>query len=157
MADYFLKIKELPGESEDSKHKGEIEILSYSWGVSQAGSFGAGGGGGSSKANFQDISFSYVLNKASPLIMKACATGQHIKEALLVCRKAGGEQQEYLELKFSDLIVSSYQTGGSGDIPIDSFSLNYSKCEVAYKPQKADGSLDAPIKAGYDLKAIKAI
>src|SRR5690606_38761506 len=109
--------KEWPGESTDARHKDEIEILSYSWGVSQAGSFSSGGGGGTSKANFQDISMSFVMNKASPLIMKACATGLHIKEAVLVCRKAGGEQQEYLELKLSDVLVSSYQTGGSGELP----------------------------------------
>src|SRR5262249_43420589 len=90
----------------------------------------------------------------------ACAEGRHIKSAELVCRKAGKEQQEFLDIKFTDLLVSSFQTGGSGHsdiIPTDQVSLNFAKIEVSYKPQKADGTLDAAVKAVWDVKANKKV
>lgn len=157
--DYFLKIDGIDGESTDDKHKGELEVLAWSWGESQPGGHQFGSGGGVGKVSMQDFNFSVVASKASPKLMIACATGSHVKEATLTCRKAGGEQQEYLKIKLSDLLVSSFQTSGSaGDnAPMDNVSLNYSKIEWEYKPQKPDGTLDAPVKAGYDLKANKKL
>lgn len=159
-ADYFLKIEGIEGESTDAKHKNEIEVLSWSWGETNAGAHvGGSSGGGAGKVHMQDFSFTMSANKSSPKLMLYCATGTHIKEASLTCRKAGGEQQEYLILKFTDALVSSFQSGGStGDIiPVDQVSLNFSKIEYEYKPQKADGSLDAPVKVGYDVTANKKI
>jgi type VI secretion system secreted protein Hcp len=108
----------------------------------------------------QDFHFVMKASKASPKLMLACATGEHIKDGTLVCRKAGTDQQEFLTIKMSDLLVSSYQTGGSsngGVVPMDQVSLNYSKIEFEYKEQKPDGSLGGAIKAGYDLKANKKV
>lgn len=156
--DYFLKIDGIEGESTDAKHRGEIEILSFSWGVSQTGSFaGGGGGGGAGKASFQDLSFVTTTSKASPKLFLASASGQHIKEATLTLTKVAdkkGEQQEYLKIKLTDVLVSSYSQGGStGGVPTDSFSLNFAKIEVEYRPTNPDGSLDAPVRAGWDVKA----
>lgn len=159
-ADYFLKIDGIDGESNDAKHSKEIEIESFSWGASNAGSHAGGGGGGAGKVSMQDFHFTMRVNKASPKLMLACANGEHIKTATLVCRKAGKEQQEYLTYKMSDVLVSSYQTGGSdsGDaVPMDQVSINFTKVEVEYKAQKADGSLDSPIKAGWNLKENKKV
>lgn len=157
-SDYFLKIEGVDGESTDDKHKGEIEVLSYSWGETQSGTYGAGGGGGAGKVNMNDFAFTMLANKASPKLMLACATGDHIKSAKLTLRKAGGEQQEYMTITFTDLLVSSYTTGGGGgEIPAESITLNFGKVEFEYKPQKPDGTLDSPIKTGYDLKANKKI
>src|SRR5437764_4304073 len=99
------------------------------------------------------------VNKASPKLFLACADGDHIKKAVLTCRKAGKEQQEYLKITLSDLLVSSYHTGGSQGnvVPVDQISMNYSKIEFSYQAQKVDGSLDSPVKAGYDLKANKKL
>lgn len=157
--DYFLKVDGIDGESSDSKHKNEIEVESWSWGETQTGTHGAGGGGGAGKVAMQDFHFVMRVNKASPKLMLACATGEHIKVAKLTCRKAGGEQQEYMVVTMSDLLVSSYQTGGaaSDSVPIDQISLNFGKIEYEYKPQKADGSLDSPVKTGYDLAARKKV
>ncbi len=157
--DYFLKIDTIEGEATDDKHKNEIDVLSWSWGETNSGTHAGGGGGGAGKVSMQDFSFAMTMNKATPKLMLACATGQHIKNAILTCRKAGTEQQEYLQITFSDLLVSSYQTGGSQgqEVPVDQISLNFSKIEFAYKPQKADGTLDAAIKAGYDLKLNKKV
>ena len=158
--DYFLKIKGIEGESHDSKHKNEIDVQSFSWGETQTGTHSGGGGGGAGKVSMQDFHFVMKHNKASPKLMLACASGEHIGEATMVCRKAGKEQQEFMKIKFSDLLVSSYQTGGStgGDeIPMDQISLNYAKIEYQYHEQQADGTLGGPIKAGYDLKKMVTI
>jgi type VI secretion system secreted protein Hcp len=158
--DYFLKIEGVQGESADDKHKNEIDVESWSWGETNAGSSSAGGGGGAGKVSMQDFHFVMKMNKATPKLMLACASGEHIKKAELVCRKAGKEQQEYLKIVLSDVLVSSYQTGGSAGssvVPMDQISLNFAKIEFEYKPQKADGTLDAAAKAGWDLKANKKV
>jgi type VI secretion system secreted protein Hcp len=155
VVDYFLKIDTIPGESTDAKHKNEIDLESWSWGETNAGSHAGGGGGGAGKVSMQDFSFSMRTNKASPKLFLACANGQHIKEALLTCRKAGKEQQEYLKIKFSDLLISNYQTGGSaGDnvLPVDSIQFNFSKIEISYAPQKAEGGLDSPVVHNWSVK-----
>jgi type VI secretion system secreted protein Hcp len=160
IADYFLKLDGIEGEAQDSKHKNEIDLESWSWGETQTGTHVAGGGGGAGKVAMQDFHFVMRVNKASPKLLLACATGQHIKEGTLTCRKAGKEQQEFLKVKFTDLLVSSYQTGGSanGDVvPLDQISLNFAKIEIEYKEQKADGTLGGAVKAGYDLKANKQV
>lgn len=158
LVDYFLKIDGIEGESADEKHKGEIDVLSWAWGASQSGSMQYGGGGGAGKVQMQDFSFTMRINKATPKLVLHCANGAHLKSAILTARKAGKDQQEYLKLTFTDLLVSSYQTGGSGDsdvVPIDSISLNFAKIEFEYKEQKADGTLGGPIKTHWDLKANK--
>src|SRR5687767_8796178 len=97
--DVFLKLGDVKGESKDSKHEGEIDVMSWSWGISNASSQGSGGGAGAGKANFQDLSFMHALDKASPVLMKACAMGDHFASATLVSRKAGKGAQEYLIVK----------------------------------------------------------
>src|ERR1700704_1221479 len=110
--DAFLKIDGIEGESADDAHKGEVEVLSFSWGVTQTGS-ASGGGGGAGKASFHDINFTQRQSKASPLLFKACATGQHIKKAVLTVRKAGGRQQtEFIKIELEDVLVSSYLPAG---------------------------------------------
>jgi type VI secretion system secreted protein Hcp len=153
--DVFLKLGDIAGESKDSKHAGEIDVLSWSWGVSQPGSMSTGGGGGAGKANFSDLSFMHQLDKASPVLMQKCATGDHIKEGTLVSRKAGKGQQEYLIVKMNDILVTSVQPSGSSEHPMESVSIQCSKIDLEYKPQKADGSLDAGVHFVYDIKANK--
>jgi type VI secretion system secreted protein Hcp len=152
--DMFLKIEGIPGESTDKKHKDEIDVISFSWGATQSGGSYGTGGRGAGKVQMQDFSFVMKVNKASPKLMLSCATGEHIPNATLVCRKAGGEQQEYLTVKFTDVLISSYQTSGSSgdDVPMDQCALNFDKIEFEYKPQKPDGTLDSPVKTGYNLK-----
>jgi type VI secretion system secreted protein Hcp len=157
--DYFLKIDGVQGESVDSKHKGEIELESFSWGETNSGGHG-GAGVGAGKVSVQDLHFVMKLNKASPKLLLACALGQHLKYAVLTGRKAGKQQQEFLVYKFTDLLVSSYQTGASAqDIegPLDQVSFNFARIEVEYRPQKPDGSLDARINAGWDVKTNKKV
>lgn len=155
--DCFLKIATIEGESKDHKHRNEIDVLSFSWGEKQTGSFGFGGGGGAGKISMEDFQFVMKSNKATPKLFLACATGEHLASAVLTCRKAGKEQQEYLKFKFTDLLVSSYRAVGSttnDELPLDQITLNYAKVEIEYREQAADGSLAGPIKAWFDAKTL---
>jgi type VI secretion system secreted protein Hcp len=154
-ADIFAKLGDIKGESIDAKHKDEIEVLSYSWGVTNAGSMASGTGGGEGKATFHDLSFVHNIDKASPVLMQACATGVHLKEATITHRKAGKDQHEYLIVKMNDVIITGVTHGGSGDGHSENVSLAFAKVNVEYKPQKADGTLDAGIHFKYDIKARK--
>jgi type VI secretion system secreted protein Hcp len=154
-SDIFAKLGDIKGESLDSKHKDEIEVLSYSWGLTNAGSMGHGSGGGEGKATFHDLSFVHAVDKASPVLMQACATGVHLKEGTITHRKAGKGQQEYLIVKMSDIIVTAVQHGGSGDGHSENVSLAFAKVSLEYKPQKPDGSLDAGIFFKYNIQAQK--
>ena len=157
--DYFIKFDGIKGESADAKHKDEIDIESWSWGETHLGRGGVGSGAGAGKVSLQDFHFVMSLNRASPGLMKACATGQHIKEATLSARKAGKGQQDYLTFKFYDVLISSFHTGGSesaGTHPTDQVSFNFQKVDMEYKPQKADGTFAASVHFKYDLKANKS-
>ena len=160
VVDYFLKIDGMEGESNDSKHKNEIQVESFSFGATQAGTFAHGSGGGAGKVSMQDFHFTQKVNKASPKLALACATGQHIKKAVLTARKAGGTQQDFYVVTFTDLLVSSYQIGGSGHgdtVPIDQISLNFAKIEWKYQLQDDKGNVGNPVMAGYDLKQNKKL
>jgi type VI secretion system secreted protein Hcp len=159
--DYFLQIAGVEGESTDAKHKGWIDVDSWSWGESQPTPAAAGGGGaGAGKVKMQDFNFVSRTSKASPKLFLACAKGQHFKHAKLIGRKAGKGQQEFLTWTFEDILISSYQTGGAEGVdilPTDQVSLNFSKVRVEYRAQKADGTLDAPVTAGWDVKSNKQL
>jgi type VI secretion system secreted protein Hcp len=155
--DIFAKIGTIKGESQDSKHKDEIEVLSWSWGVTQSGSFAYGGGGGQGKASFHDFNFTHHIDKASPVLLKACATGEHIKDATIAVRKAGKGKQEFLVIKLSDVIITGVSLSAAADASAtsESVALLFAKVDLEYKPQKADGSLDAGVHFKYDIKANK--
>lgn len=153
--DYFLKIDGIQGESTDAKHKGEISILSWSWGETQATAPGAGGGAG--KVSMQDFRFSKAVDKASPKLLLACASAQRIKDAVLSCRR-GGSSQDFLTLTLSDVTVSSYEIVGSGAAldPTDQLALHFAKIEFNYVEQNPDGSMGASTKTGWDLQKNEA-
>ena len=154
-ADIFAKIGDIKGESFDDKHKDEIEVLSWSWGVTNGVSV-SGTGAGQGKASFHDLSFTHKIDKASPVLMKSCATGQHMKEATITLRKAGKGQQEFLIIKMNDVLITAVSDADGAEAgPIESVSLAFAKVDVEYRPQKSDGSLDAGLHFKYDLKANK--
>lgn len=158
--DMFLKIEgpEIKGEAQDDAHKDEIDILAWSWGASQSGTTHMGKGGGGGKTNVQDMSLTKYVDSASNLLFQRVFDGDHIEKATLVVRKAGGEKPlEYLTITMTDVIISSISTGGSGgeDRLTENVVLNFSKVEVKYIPQKADGTADADKLAGWDIAANK--
>jgi type VI secretion system secreted protein Hcp len=150
--DVFLKVGDIQGESTDAKHAGEIEVVSWAWGILQTGSIAPAGGGGAGRVTFTDLSFTHTTDRASPLLMKACATGQHIKDATLVVRKAGKGQHEYLVIKMSDVTVTSVQAAGAREQLTENVSMKFALVDVEYRHQRADGSPDDGVRFTYDIE-----
>ena len=149
-SDYFLKIDGIPGESTDSKHKDEIELVSFSWGVAESVVQGGGGGRAGARPQFRDFELTKRLDKASPQLFLATASGKHLKEATLSVRKAGKAQLEYLKIKLTDVLVTSLHQTGEGDVPSEVVSFAFEKIELQYTQQTARGT-GAVYKAGWDL------
>jgi type VI secretion system secreted protein Hcp len=160
--DIFLKLDGIDGESLDRKHKGEIELSSFSFGLASAGSHALGSGAAAGKVSFQEFHFTSNVTKASPKLMLACATGQHIKEGTVTVRKAGGDAEnaptEFLFYKFQTVVITSVQDAGDNtDTPKENVSLAFAKVLVEYKPQNPDGTLGAAVDFAWDLAANKKV
>jgi type VI secretion system secreted protein Hcp len=140
--DIFLKLDSINGESKDQKHQNEIDVLSWSWGMSQSGTTHMGGGGGAGKVNVNDISITKYIDSASADLAKCCCNGKHIANGTLTVRKAGDKPLEFLVITFQELLVSSLTTGGTGsdDRPTENLSLNFREFEYKYQKQQDDGS-----------------
>lgn len=152
--DMFLKLDGIDGESEDDKHAKSIDVLAWSWGMSQSGTTHVGGGGGAGKANFQDLSCTKWLDKSTPVLMQHCANGKHIKDGKLTVRKAGETPLEYFILEMTELIVSSVSTGGSGgeDRLTENCSLNFREFQVTYQAQSSSGGKEGgPVKFAWNI------
>jgi type VI secretion system secreted protein Hcp len=139
--DMFLKIAGVDGESTDKSHKGEIDVLSWSWGMSQSGTTHLGGGGGSGKVNVQDITLTKYVDASSPALMLGCCKGTHLDQAVLVVRKAGDSPLEYLKITMKEVIVSSVATGGAGteDRLTENVTLNFGEFKFEYQTQSRKG------------------
>lgn len=153
--DMFLKLDGIKGESVDSKHKDEIAVLAWSWGMSNSGSAHLGGGAGSGKVNVQDLSLTKYIDVSSPDLMLSSCNGKHIAKAQLTVRKAGENALEYLIIKLEDILVASVSTGGSGgeDRLTENITLNFAKVDVEYTQQDAKGGAGAKPKMGWDIPA----
>src|SRR4051794_8702914 len=139
--DAFLKLDGIDGESQDRTYTNWIELESFSWGVTQPATSGVGGGGGAGKVQFQDFHFVVNFSKASPELFRRCATGEHIKTGVVAVRKAGEKPVEFYKIRLTDVLVSSYQEGGSGfDVPVDQVSLNFANLAVDFQPQSPTGA-----------------
>jgi type VI secretion system secreted protein Hcp len=159
--DYFLKLDGIEGESSDDKHKGEIELLSLSLSGQHTGTGASGSGGsGTGRVQIHDLVVNKKVDKATPKLLLAFTSHQHIKKAEISVRKAGGLQNDYLKITLSDVVVTRVMHSGSASshvIPTEQLSLNFAKIEMEYKEQKADGSMGGAVKAGWDLAAHKKV
>jgi type VI secretion system secreted protein Hcp len=157
--DMFIKIGALKGESADKVHKGEIDVLAWSWGLSNSGSAHYGAGAGAGKVNVQDLSFTKWIDASSPELMLAGCNGKHFPEAKLTVRKAGESPLEYLIITMQDVMVTSVSTGGSGgeDRLTENVTLNFAKVKVEYTEQTATGAPGSKPKMGWDIAANVAV
>jgi len=156
--DAFLEIPGFDGESKDKKHPKVIELTHVSVHLRNEGSGSSGGGSGAGKVHFNDIQLTKKhVDKASPKLMLACASGQHIDKATIYVRKAGGEQEDYFVWELEGVFVSSYQVdshaGGGSVLPSDHVTLNFGKIKIKYLEQDEKGKVGSPTTAGWDLKA----
>ena len=157
--DYFLKLDTIPGGSQEKGDKDEIELEAFSWGATNAARGGAGGGAGAGKVQLNDLSVTMAAGVASPKLFLACASGTHLKSAILTARRAGEKAQDFMVVKLTDVVVTSYQIAGSagGGALHDGATLRYAKVELEFRPQKADGSAGAPVKSGWDVAKNKPV
>lgn len=151
--DMFLELEGIEGESVDSVHAGKIDVLAWSWGLSQSGTTHMGGGGGAGKVSVQDLSITKYVDKATPNLFMHCCDGTHIPKAHLIVRKAGKSALEYIKIDMEEVIVTSLSTGGSGgeDRLTENVTLNFAKVKVEYTEQKADGTAGAKPKMTYNV------
>jgi type VI secretion system secreted protein Hcp len=155
--DIFIKINGIDGESQDSAHKSEIEVKSWSWEISQQSNMHMGSGGGAGKATVEDLQFTHLVDRASPNLMKYCLTGKHIDQAVLTVRKAGGSPLEYLKITMSDVLVTKVSpSGNNADNGItEVVRLSFAKVKQEYVVQNAQGGSGGAVTAGYDIKLNK--
>ena len=155
--DIYIKLDGIDGESQDSKHKGWIDVLNFSYGVSQSSSSFTGGGSGVGKANFDTLSFSHYVDKSSPNLFMYCAGGNHIPKVELSCCKVGDGSQEYMKVTMNDVIVTGVSlSGGNAETQVtESISLSYAKIKTEVKEQKADGSMGAAVTGTWNVKENK--
>jgi type VI secretion system secreted protein Hcp len=152
--DIFARIGAIKGESTDNRHPDEIEVLSFSWGLTHSGPVGHGAGAGAGKATFQDLAFVHHVDRASPLLMKACATGEHIPDATITVRRAGASPQDYLIITMSDVVITGVSMSvDEAAATAEQVTLSGAKVGLEYKRQKPDGTLEPGVPFSYDLKA----
>lgn len=153
--DMFLELDGIKGETVDKayKSKNAMDLLAWSWGVSNTGTFHAGSGGGAGKANFQDISVTKYIDLASPNLMLCCANGKHVAKGTLVVRKAGENPLEYIKISMESILVTSYSTGGSGgeERLTENVSLNFAKVKVEYTQQAEKGGKAGSSDFGWNI------
>lgn len=151
--DMFIKIDGVKGESKDSTHKEEIDVLAWSWGLSNSGTFHMGGGGGAGKCNVQDLSFTKYVDSSSADLQLFCANGKHIAKATLVVRKAGEKPLEYIIIELTECLVSSVSTGGSGgeDRLTENVTLNFEEIHYKYVPQSDKGGAGTAMQYKYNI------
>ncbi len=156
--DIFIKMTGIEGESLDSAHKNEVDVLSWQWKVYQEANMHTGSGGGAGKATVQDLEFLHFIDKASPNLLKYCLTGKHIPEVVLTVRKAGGEPIEYLKITMSDVIVTMVAPYGQSDDDArikETIRLSFAKVKQEYNVQNAQGGSAGAVTASYDIKGNK--
>jgi type VI secretion system secreted protein Hcp len=154
--DMFLKLNGVPGESKDKIHTNEVDVLSWTWGMSNSGSAHVGGGAGSGKVSLQDVTLSKYVESSSPKLMLACCNGTHYPSALLTVRKAGGAAAvEYIKVKMEEILIAGVGTGGSynDDRLTENVMLNFAKVSVDYTPQDDKGAAGTAIPFAWDIAA----
>lgn len=159
--DSFIKIGDIKGESTDDKHKNWIEILSFSHGVFQRSS-GEVSAGTRSAGRCDHGSFHIVktLDQASPYLYLKCCNGEHIKEATVQICKAGGDKQQLMEFKMSDVMITSVAPAGSAEgaavMPMEEVAMTYGKIEWCYSIlDHATGKKTGDVKTHWDLHTNK--
>lgn len=157
LQDFFAKIDGISGESKDSKHSGQIDVLSWAYAVSQSSSTHTGGGGGVGKANFSELVFTHYVDKSSPNLMTYCAGGKHIASVELSCCKVGDGQQEYCKVTLTDVLITHVRQVGATNSPrlIEEVGMSYSKIKMEVKEQNSDGSLGAAVTGAWSAKENK--
>lgn len=152
--DIFLKLQGIEGEARDKQHEKQIDVIAWSWGMSQSGNMHFGGGGGSGKVAVSDLSVTKWVDKATNNLIKHCTTGKHIAEGTLIVRKAGGTKIEYVTILLKEIIITSYNVGGAADGQdrlTENITLNFAEFTLDYTPQDGTGGAGSKVSAKYNM------
>lgn len=157
--DIFIRLSGIEGESQDFKHRGEIEVLRWRWIVSQPSNMHNGSGGGLGKCIVEDLCFDHYIDKASPVLLNHCLTGKHIPEATFTIRKVGGLPLDYLRLSLQDVIITQVRPVGLNTMrmPREKIALSFARIKMDYISQNKQGAADSQISSAYDIKANRII
>lgn len=148
---WFLALDGIVGESTDERHPDEIEVASWSIGVTRSRSTTAGGGG-AGRADLQELQIAAPLSSASPQIFRLATTGAHLPKARLSGIRQGTHAHDFLTIELSEASVTRCRLGDDPESSaLDEFSLDYSRITVTYRGQAADGSLSPPVTASFDI------
>src|SRR5579863_509349 len=153
--DIFLKLTGIEGESTDSSHPNEIEVLTWDWSVSQQSNMHAGSGGGAGRCTVSDLTFEHYIDRATPNLTQYCLTGKHIDNAVLVMRKAGGKPLEYLRITLEDVLITQVKPVGNVNMraPREEVRLSFARVKQEYAIQNAQGGSAGTVSMGFDIKA----
>jgi type VI secretion system secreted protein Hcp len=150
----FLKSDSIPGESSNRDHKGEIDVLSWSWGVqNQQGTLTSPGGGtGRGKAVPAEFRFVHAYDKASPLLAKAVASGTHLPQVVVSVRKSGAGQADFLVITLKEVFVTLVQARAETAFIAEEVALAFGDIDVLYKPQDDKGAFGGAVRFGWNIK-----
>lgn len=151
----FIKFDGIEGESTHKDHKGEIELLSWSWGLTNSGGAPTGGGSGVGKATPQELRVVHRYDKASPVLAKMAASGRHVSTAMLSARKAGEGQKDFLKITMKEVFITSVATHDDGSGASEELAMRYGSIDFSYAPQTAKGSLGTPVSFNWNVKTGK--
>lgn len=152
MADSFLKIDGIAGESQDEVHRGEIDIISWQWDMSQQSTMMSGSGGGAGKATISDLSLVHNIDRASPNLMRYCLTARHVPKVVLSVRKAGGLPLDFLKITMNDVVLTRVRPVVVGHAYVEHISLSFSKVKQEYTVQNSMGGSGGMVTAVFDIK-----
>jgi type VI secretion system secreted protein Hcp len=152
--DIFMKVDGAAGESQDSNHTGWTDIASFTWGATQPGNMGVGGGGGAGKVSFTDLTVNAPIDKSTPALLKYCSSGKHLTSVEISVCKAGGTQVEYTKIILTDVLVTAvnYTGANSSDLVGVIYSFQAAKVEQKYWEQNSQGGKGAEVSAAWDIK-----
>jgi type VI secretion system secreted protein Hcp len=152
---FFLSVPGIAGSATAKGFEGQIELLTWAWGVDASGSIGgSGGGGGAGKATPRDVIALAQSDIQSPLLLSDTNTGKHLQTALISCVRNAKRPFTFMTLKFEDVLVTSYAVtpDPTNGLPLDLVHLVFAKITQTVFPQNADGSAGTPISHSFDYE-----
>jgi type VI secretion system secreted protein Hcp len=148
--DHFIKFDGVDGESVNKDHKGEIEVLSWSWGLSAPEHAGSGGGG-AGRATPGQFTFTHLYDKASPVLASLAAAGRHVKQAWVTSRRAGAGQKDFLKVSMSDVIITAVEHFADEEGIDESVTAAFGHITFEYRETNSKGSLGSPVVFDWDV------
>jgi len=155
--DIFLKIEGITGESQDSLHVNEIDVMSWSWKIEQSSSMLSGSGGGAPKATVHDLVLTHQIDRSSPALMTSCLMGKHFVQAVITMRKAGGVPLPYFKITMNDVVITNVEPYITSGLHMETIHLSFAKVKQEYLMQDKTGGNAGVVTGAFDIKNNKQV